>query len=109
MDQYTNDQRVIGNSLLAQARKHSVKVDELLTSLINELRGDLTAERDRIVNDVTAATNRTFIADLLILALGYCADIYYPAFDRGPASSPCRRDRRPERRRFVGADPLRRV
>ena len=71
VDQYTNDQRVIGNSLLAQARQHSVKVDELLTSLINELRGDLTAERDEIVNDVTAATNRTLIADLFILALGF--------------------------------------
>ena len=71
VDQYTNDKRVIGNSLLAQARQHSVKVDELLTSLINELRGDLTAERDGIVNDVTAATNRTLIADVLILALGF--------------------------------------
>ena len=71
VDQYTNDKRVIGNSLLAQARQHSVKVDELLTSLINELRGDLTAERDGIVNDVTAATNRTLIADLFILALGF--------------------------------------
>ena len=70
VDKYTNDQRVIGNSLLAQARNHSVKVDELLNSLINELRVDLTAERDQIVNDVTAATNRTLIADLLILVLG---------------------------------------
>ena len=33
VDKYTNDQRVIGNSLLAQAREHSVKVDELLASL----------------------------------------------------------------------------
>jgi signal transduction histidine kinase/CheY-like chemotaxis protein len=71
VDQYTNDKRVIGNSLLAQARQHSVKVDELLTSLINELRGDLTAERDGIVSDVAAATNRTLIADLFILALGF--------------------------------------
>ena len=71
VDQYTNDQRVIGNSLLAQARQHSVKVDGLLTSLINELRGELTAERDGIVSDVTAATNRTLIADLFILALGF--------------------------------------
>jgi signal transduction histidine kinase/CheY-like chemotaxis protein/HAMP domain-containing protein len=71
VDQYTNDKRVIGNSLLAQARQHSVKVDELLTSLINELRGDLTAERDGIVNDVTAATSRTLIADVFILALGF--------------------------------------
>ena len=71
VDRYTNDQRVIGNSLLAQARQHSVKVDELLTSLIAELRAELTAERDGIVNDVTAATSRTLIADLLILALGF--------------------------------------
>jgi signal transduction histidine kinase/CheY-like chemotaxis protein/HAMP domain-containing protein len=70
VDQYTNDKRVIGNSLLAQARQHSVKVDELLTSLINELREDLAAKRDGIVNDVTAATNRTLIADVFILALG---------------------------------------
>jgi signal transduction histidine kinase/CheY-like chemotaxis protein/HAMP domain-containing protein len=70
VDQYTNDKRVIGNSLLAQARQHSIKVDELLTSLINELRGDLAAKRDGIVNDVTAATNRTLIADVFILALG---------------------------------------
>src|SRR5882672_281136 len=49
VDKYTDDQRVIGNSLLARARDHSIKVDELLTSLINELRVELTAERDRIV------------------------------------------------------------
>jgi adenylate cyclase len=70
VDKYTNDQRVIGNSLLAQARNHSIKVDELLSSLINELRAELTAERDQIVNDVTAATRGTLIADLLIVALG---------------------------------------
>ena len=70
VDKYTNDQRVLGNSLLAFARNHSVKVDELLNSLINELRAELTAERERIVNDVTAATNGTLIADLLIVALG---------------------------------------
>ncbi len=70
VDKYTNDQRVLGNSLLALARNHSVKVDELLNSLINELRAELTVERDHIVNDVTAATNGTLIADLLIVALG---------------------------------------
>ena len=70
VDRYTNDQRVIGNSLLAQARDHSVKVDELLTSLINELREELTAERERIIADVTSATRGTLIADLLILVVG---------------------------------------
>jgi adenylate cyclase len=70
VDNYTNDRRVIGNSLLAQARDHSVKVDQLLTSLISELRDELTAERERIVEDVTSATQRTLIADLVIVALG---------------------------------------
>jgi signal transduction histidine kinase/CheY-like chemotaxis protein/HAMP domain-containing protein len=70
VDRYTNDQRVLGNSMLAQARDHSVKADQLLISLIDELRGELTAERDQIVADVTSATHRTLIADLLIVALG---------------------------------------
>jgi signal transduction histidine kinase/CheY-like chemotaxis protein/HAMP domain-containing protein len=70
VDKYTNDQRVLGNSLLAQARDHSVKVDNLLISLIGELKEELTAERDQIVADITSATHRTLIADLLILALG---------------------------------------
>jgi signal transduction histidine kinase/DNA-binding response OmpR family regulator len=70
VDKYTNDQRVIGNSLLAQARDHSVKVDQLLTSLINELREELTAERNGIVEGVTSATQRTLVADLAIVVLG---------------------------------------
>ena len=70
VDKYTSDQRVLGNSLLAQARNHSVKVDELLTGFVDELRGDLTAERQRIIEEVRAATKSTMIADLAILALG---------------------------------------
>jgi adenylate cyclase len=70
VDRYTSDQRIIGNTLLAEARNHSIKVDELLTSLINELRDELTAEREQIISDVTSATRGTLIADLLILAIG---------------------------------------
>jgi signal transduction histidine kinase/CheY-like chemotaxis protein/HAMP domain-containing protein len=70
VDRYTSDQRIIGNTLLAEARNHSIKVDELLTSLINELRDELTAEREQIIADVTSATRGTLIADLLILAIG---------------------------------------
>ena len=70
VDRYTNDQRVLGNSKLAQARDHSVKVDELLGSLNKELREELTAERNQIVENVTSATRRTLAADLVIVALG---------------------------------------
>jgi signal transduction histidine kinase/CheY-like chemotaxis protein/HAMP domain-containing protein len=84
VDRYTNDQRVIGNSLLAQARDHSVKVDELLTALINELRGELTVERERIIADVTSATRGTVIADLLILALGVLLTFFILRSIAGP-------------------------
>ena len=70
VERYTSDQRVIGNSLLAEARNHSVKVDELLTSLINELRTELTTQRAEVIADVAAATRGTSIADLAILGIG---------------------------------------
>jgi signal transduction histidine kinase/CheY-like chemotaxis protein/HAMP domain-containing protein len=70
VERYTGDQRVIGNSLLAEARNHSVKVDELLTSLINELRTELTTQRAEVIADVAAATRGTSIADLAILGIG---------------------------------------
>ena len=70
VDRYTDDQRVLGNSKLALARDHSVKVDELLGSLNKELREELTAERNQIVANVASATRRTLAADLLIVALG---------------------------------------
>lgn len=69
VDKYTNDQRVLGNSLLAQARNHSVKVDERLTDLVNELGGELAAEREQIVEEVRTATKGTIIADFAILGL----------------------------------------
>ncbi|WP_426424896.1 response regulator [Bradyrhizobium genosp. A] len=70
VDKYTSDQRIIGNSLLAEARNHSIRVDELLNSLIGELRGELSAQREQIINEVASATRGTMIADVLILAIG---------------------------------------
>lgn len=70
VDKYTSDQRIIGNSLLAEARNHSIKVDELLNSLISELRGELSAQREQIISEVASATRGTMIADALILAIG---------------------------------------
>jgi adenylate cyclase len=70
VDKYTNDQRVLGNAALAQARNHSIKVDELLTALVDELRAELASEREQIVEGVRSATRETIIADLVILAIG---------------------------------------
>src|SRR6266581_3521705 len=56
VDAYTNDQRVIGNSLLAQARQHSLVLDELLGSIVTEVTADAIAARDRVVNEAASAT-----------------------------------------------------
>ena len=59
VEEYTADRRVIGNSLLAQARQHSGVVDELLASAVTELTREAAAARDRAVEDVAAATRFT--------------------------------------------------
>jgi adenylate cyclase len=59
VEEYTADRRVMGNSLLAQARQHSVVVDELLTSIVAELTREAAASRDHAVADVAAATRLT--------------------------------------------------
>ena len=40
VDAYTDDQRVIGNTLLAQARQHSIKADELFAAIVAELSAE---------------------------------------------------------------------
>ena len=56
VDAYTNDQRVIGNSLLAQARQHSLVLDELLGSIVTEVTADAIAARDQVVSEAGSAT-----------------------------------------------------
>jgi signal transduction histidine kinase len=56
VDAYTNDQRVIGNSLLAQARQHSLVLDELLGSIVTEVTADAITARDQVVSEAGSAT-----------------------------------------------------
>ncbi len=56
VDEYTDDRRVIGNSLLAQARLHSMAVDRQLTSVAAELTGEAIAARERVVAEAARAT-----------------------------------------------------
>jgi signal transduction histidine kinase len=56
VDEYTNDRRVIGNSLLAQARQHSVVADQLLGSIVTDLTGEALAAREQAVREASAAT-----------------------------------------------------
>ena len=56
VDEYTNDRRVIGNSLLAQARQHSMAAEQLLASLVSDLTGQAIAARERVVAEAATAT-----------------------------------------------------
>jgi signal transduction histidine kinase len=56
VDEYTNDHRVIGNSLLAQASEHGVAVDHLLAATVAELTREAIAAREQVVAKAAAAT-----------------------------------------------------
>ena len=56
VDEYTNDRRVIGNSLLAQARLHSVAADQLLGAIVADLTNEAVAARQKAMAEAAAAT-----------------------------------------------------
>jgi len=55
VDDYINDRRVIGNSLLAQARQHSIVADRLLDSIVTDLTGEALVAREQAVAEAAAA------------------------------------------------------
>jgi signal transduction histidine kinase/CheY-like chemotaxis protein len=61
VDAYTQDQRVIGNSLIAQARQHGVQVDALLTDLDARLAQRAREARDLVLTSAATA-NRVSLA-----------------------------------------------
>jgi signal transduction histidine kinase len=56
VEEYTMDRRVIGNSLLAQARQHSLVVDQLLAAIVAKLTDEAIAARERVVTEAATAT-----------------------------------------------------
>lgn len=57
VDEYTNDRRVVGNSLLAQASRHSVAADQLLAAIVAQLTHEALAAREKAVNEARSATD----------------------------------------------------
>jgi signal transduction histidine kinase len=70
VDEYTNDRRVIGNSLLAQARQHSIVVDRLLGSIVADLTGEALAARQQAVAEAAAATRLSQIVVAAAVLVG---------------------------------------
>ncbi len=55
VDAYTNDQRVIGNSLTAEARQHGIRVDTLLSGLDAQLAVREQQARDQVMSSTDTA------------------------------------------------------
>jgi len=70
VEEYTADRRVIGNTLLAQARQHSIAVDRLLGSIVAELTADSVAARDRVVAEAALATRLSLIVTAATVLAG---------------------------------------
>jgi signal transduction histidine kinase/HAMP domain-containing protein len=71
IEEYTGDRRVIGNSLLAQARQHSLIADQLIASIVQELTGAAIAARQRVVAEAEIATrlSHTVVAAAVVLGV----------------------------------------
>ena len=68
VEAYTDNRRVIGNSLLAQARQHSMAADELLANIVSEVNAETVATRDRVVAQTAAATRLShFVVGVAVL------------------------------------------
>jgi signal transduction histidine kinase/HAMP domain-containing protein len=70
VDEYVNDRRVIGNSLLAQASLHSVAADKLLAGIVTQLTHQALAARARVVEDARAARFISRIIAVVALVVG---------------------------------------
>jgi len=77
VDEYTNDRRVIGNSLLAQARQHSLAVDQLLAAIVTDLTGEATAARLRVVAEAAAAKRLSHIVVAAAVLVVRCSPFSY--------------------------------
>ena len=70
VEQYTEDQRVIGNTSLAEARQHSVAIDNRLAGLVEDLDAEVVWARDRVVADVARTTEVAYVIVAIVIVLG---------------------------------------
>ncbi|MFZ3234338.1 MAG: ATP-binding protein [Stellaceae bacterium] len=70
VDEYTNDRRVAGNSLLAHASLHSVAADELLAAIASRLTGEASSARERIVGEAREAARVSRIVVVAAIVVG---------------------------------------
>src|ERR1700731_4656588 len=70
VEEYSMDRRVIGNSLLAQARQHSLTVDRLLAAIVAKLTDEAIAARERVVSEAATATRLSHLVVAAAVLVG---------------------------------------
>jgi signal transduction histidine kinase/HAMP domain-containing protein len=72
---YTDDKRVLGNTVLAEARQYSVTINDRLSSLIDDLQHEVVQGRDRVVADVAQTTQIAYLIVAVAIILGMAATL----------------------------------
>jgi signal transduction histidine kinase/CheY-like chemotaxis protein len=75
VEEYTADQRVIGNTFLASARQHSIAIDARITSLVEDLNREAAQARNRVLADVAQTRLIAAIAVAIAILLGIAATL----------------------------------
>src|SRR6266481_2271379 len=70
VEQYTDDQRVMGNTSFAEARLHSVAINDRLAALVDDLNGEVVRARDQVVADVARTTEVAYVIVAIVIVLG---------------------------------------
>jgi adenylate cyclase len=73
VEEYTNDQRVVGNTFLAAARQHSIAIDSRLTTFVDGLDREAATLRNRVQADVAKTTLIAVIIVGCTIVLGILA------------------------------------
>jgi signal transduction histidine kinase/HAMP domain-containing protein len=73
---YTDDKRVLGNTFLAQARQHSVVINDRLSALVDDLNHQVVQARDRVVADVARTTQVGYFIVGIAIILGVAATLF---------------------------------
>ncbi|QJP15081.1 response regulator [Starkeya sp. ORNL1] len=70
VDAYTDDQRVIGNTLFAQARQDGMDVDRILTDIEGDLRAKAQAARQGVLDEFSSGARFSMLMTIGAVLLG---------------------------------------
>lgn len=69
VDAYTNDQRVVGNALMALTRNHILTIDATLAGMVDRLEDEAVAKRDAAARNAETAVRLSLGAGILAFVL----------------------------------------